>query len=176
MKWVLRLVGAVTLAALFLLGIGVLLPAGYRVERSVEIAAPPGRVYALIASPRQWPRWSAWIRRDREIVIDYDGPESGIGARSSWHSRSIGSGSIEFTDAVADRRISYALSMSNLGFRSRGDLTIDPAGAHVRVNWSHYGDFGTNPASRWFGPFMDRIVGPDFEAGLLNLKAILEGG
>ena len=175
MKWVLRLVGASMLIALFLLGIGLLLPEGYRVERSIEIAAPAGRVYAAIASPRQWQRWSAWGRRDPQMEVDYGGPESGAGARWTWRSRSAGSGSIEFVDAEADRRISY-LSRSGLGLRSHGQLAIDPAGSSVRLSWSQAGEFGANPAARWFGPFMDRMVGPDFEAGLLNLKAIMEGG
>jgi hypothetical protein len=33
---------------------------------------------------------------------------------------------------------------------------------------------GGNPVNRWFGLFMDRLVGPDFEAGLGNLKRVAE--
>ena len=36
------------------------------------------------------------------------------------------------------------------------------------------GDLGRSPINRWFGLFMDRLVGPDFEAGLANLKRISE--
>jgi hypothetical protein len=33
---------------------------------------------------------------------------------------------------------------------------------------------GSNPLNRWFGLMMDRLVGPDFEAGLANLKRLAE--
>jgi hypothetical protein len=33
---------------------------------------------------------------------------------------------------------------------------------------------GGNPVNRYFGVMMDRLVGPDFEAGLANLKALAE--
>jgi hypothetical protein len=44
------------------------------------------------------------------------------------------------------------------------------------VNWSNEGDMGASPVNRWFGLFMDRLVGPDFEAGLVNLKRLAEQG
>jgi hypothetical protein len=37
-----------------------------------------------------------------------------------------------------------------------------------------YGEHGMNPIHRWFSLFMDKLVGPDFEAGLKSLKALAE--
>jgi hypothetical protein len=36
------------------------------------------------------------------------------------------------------------------------------------------GDHGTNPVMRITGPFLDRMIGPDFAAGLAKLKRIAE--
>lgn len=36
------------------------------------------------------------------------------------------------------------------------------------------GDMGRNPLMRWFALGADRLMGPDFEAGLTNLKALAE--
>jgi hypothetical protein len=36
------------------------------------------------------------------------------------------------------------------------------------------GDLGHNPLNRWFGLFMDKMVGPDFDEGLANLRRISE--
>ncbi|HUN91270.1 MAG TPA: SRPBCC family protein [Burkholderiaceae bacterium] len=176
MGFILRAIGALVLVALLLLGVGFLLPGSYRIERSVEITAPATRVYPLIADPREWKRWSAWNRRDPAMLIDYSGPASGAGAAWSWRSRSEGNGRMEFTEAVADQRVAYALSFADDSMRSHGSLTLDAQGNRVRVAWTNEGDLGRNPAARWFGLFMDRIVGPDFEAGLRNLKSIVEGG
>jgi hypothetical protein len=55
-----------------------------------------------------------------------------------------------------------------------GDLTFTPDGNGTKVAWSINGDGGMNPIFRWFGLFMDKLVGPDFEAGLKNLKKLAE--
>ena len=43
-----------------LLAIGMMLPSGFKVQRSVEMAATPDRIYPLIVDPREWKRWSVW--------------------------------------------------------------------------------------------------------------------
>ncbi len=54
------------------------------------------------------------------------------------------------------------------------DVTLAADGAGTRVTWSMAGNMGSNPLMRWFALFGDRMVGPDFEAGLANLKALAE--
>ena len=36
-------------------------------------------------------------------------------------------------------------------------------------------DMGKNPIGKFFGLMMDKMVGPDFERGLNNLKSLCEG-
>ena len=53
-------------------------------------------------------------------------------------------------------------------------MRLRPEGSGTRVTWTNEGDMGTNPVNRYFGLMMDSMVGPDFEAGLKNLKALAE--
>jgi hypothetical protein len=53
-------------------------------------------------------------------------------------------------------------------------MKLEPAGQGTRVTWTNEGDVGSSPINRYFAQAMDRLVGPDFEAGLKNLKAIAE--
>jgi hypothetical protein len=55
-----------------------------------------------------------------------------------------------------------------------GAITLEPAGESIRVTWSNEGDLGANPINRYFGLMMDRMMGPDFEEGLNNLKRTIE--
>jgi uncharacterized protein YndB with AHSA1/START domain len=176
MKFLIR--GIVILLALvvLLLAIGLALPAQFKVQRSIEISAPASKVYPLIAAPAAWARWSIWNQRDPNMKLEYSGAASGPGARWNWQSATEGNGAMEFTDAVTDQRIAYRLSFPDFGMQSRGLLSIEPAGSGVRVTWTNEGDMGGNPVNRWFGLFMDRLVGPDFEAGLANLKKLAESG
>lgn len=171
LKWI--LVGLGALLLLFA-AVGLALPSQFRVERSVTIAAPAEKVYLLIASPAEWKRWSVWNQRDPKMQMEYSGPSAGVGARWSWRSETEGNGAMEFTEAVAGERLAYRLSFPDMGMQSTGQLRIEPAGNGVRVSWSNEGQMNANPVNRWFGLFMDRLVGPDFEAGLNNLKRLAE--
>ena len=53
-------------------------------------------------------------------------------------------------------------------------MKLEPSGQGTRVTWTNQGDVGTNPINRYFAQAMDRLVGPDFETGLKNLKALAE--
>lgn len=174
MKWLRRiLIGVVAILLLFA-AVGLALPSRFSVERSATIAAPAEKVYPLIAAPEQWKRWSAWNARDPNMQVEYSGPAAGVGARWSWRSDSEGNGAMEFTEAVAGQRVTYRLSFPDFGMESTGQLRIEPQAGGVRVRWSNEGDMGASPVNRWFGLFMDRLVGPDFEAGLANLKRLAE--
>ena len=154
--------------------IGFLMPSKYTVSRSIAINAPAEKVYALIRSPLDWPRWTVWNQRDPAMRITYSGPPSGAGARWSWESKTEGAGSMEFTAAEPNRRIEYSLVFPEFDMRSRGALTLLPEGNGTRVTWTAAGDTGANPYMHYFAALMDRMVGPDFEGGLANLKALAE--
>ena len=58
---------------------------------------------------------------------------------------------------------------------SEGAIRIEAAGAgSSKVTWSNGGDLGMNPVGRYFGLFMDRMMGPDFQSGLEKLKSKVE--
>ena len=44
----------------------------------------------------------------------------------------------------------------------------------TRVVWSARGAVGEDPISRYFAMMFDSMMGPDFEAGLANLKRTVE--
>jgi uncharacterized protein YndB with AHSA1/START domain len=171
LKWV---VGIVLLMAALLVVGGLLLSPTFSVQRSVIIDAPAPKIYALLASPRQWAQWSAWNRRDPDMQIAYSGPESGAGAAWSWSSEGEGDGKMTFTAAEPDKRLAYALYFPDFGTTSTGELNLRAEGRSTRVSWSLDGDMGANPLWRWFALFMDRLVGKDFEEGLANLKSLAE--
>ena len=161
------------LAAVLLVG-GLLLPSTFKVERSVRIDAPAGKVYPLVASPRNWPQWSVWHKRDPNMKLAYGGPDSGSGAKWAWTSGSEGDGSMLFTAAEADRRVAYEMTFADFGTTSPGEFRFAPDGAATRVTWTMNGDMGRNPLFHWIALMADGMVGKDFEAGLAGLKEAAE--
>jgi uncharacterized protein YndB with AHSA1/START domain len=173
MKIVKRVVSILVVLAVALVAIAYALPSHYRVERSVDIDAPPSRIYPLVAETAAWKRWSAWNQRDPAMTIVYAGPASGSGAQWRWHSKTEGNGEMTFTSAEVDRRIGYKLFFPDFESTATGTITFDAASpTTTRVTWTNEGELGNNPVMRWMGLSMDRMVGNDFALGLANLKAL----
>ena len=164
----------IALIAVLLIG-GMLVSSKFSVSRSVQIAAPPEKIFPLVNDPREWKKWSVWNLRDPAMDIVYSGPPSGTGAVWEWKSKSQGDGKMSFTAAVPSTRLAYDLYFPDFGTTSTGEFRFEPSGAGTTtVTWVMNGDMGKNPLYHWFALFSDRIVGPDFEVGLKALKAISE--
>ncbi|HSI59443.1 MAG TPA: SRPBCC family protein [Ideonella sp.] len=174
MKFLKILIGIVAVLALVVFGGGLLLSPKFHIERSVVAQASPDKLYPLVASPRQWKNWSAWNQRDPAMTIEYTGPEAGTGAGWAWKSAQEGDGRMEMTAAEPGKRVGYALYFPDFDKPSTGELRFEPEGSGTRVTWTMDGDMGGNPAWRWMGLMMDKMVGKDFEAGLNNLKTLAE--
>lgn len=174
MKTALKLSGAglALLVALLVLG-GWLLNPLYRVERSLLVNAPAERIYPHLDSPAGWQRWGVWYRRDAAMQVTTSGQPQGAGAAWSWTSASQGTGRLELTEVDPGRRVAYVLQIDDFA-PSQGELRLEPEGTATRVIWLMQGDVGANPLKRWLALFMDRLVGPDFEAGLGQLKTLVE--
>jgi hypothetical protein len=164
-----------------LLGLGVLLalisfllPSSYQVKRAIEINAPMEAVYPLVYDPKAWTRWSVWSRRDPGMQVTYSGAPAGAGAKWSWRSATEGGGSMEFTGADFNERVTYRVTFRDFDGVLSGRFEFAPAGKGVRVTWIAEGDVGANPLMRYFAIAMDRIQGPDFDGGLANLKQLAE--
>ena len=170
-QWTLAVIGAIALA--LVIG-GFFAPSSFLVSRTTVINAPPKKIYDLVVEPRQWSRWSVWNQRDPAMKITYKGPPFGMGAKWEWESKSEGSGSMEFTHVEPDRAVEYSLWFPAYNMKSTGALRLEASGEATRITWTNAGDVGGNPLKHYLALMMDGMVGPDFEAGLANLKALAE--
>ena len=174
MKIVLYILGGLAALVVLLTLVGLLLPRRYHVERSAVIKAQPTVVYAQVADLKAWKNWGVWFARDPQMQAVYSENTGGIGGWSAWKSKSQGNGKATLTTLTAPTYAAYSLQFEGMGFASQGSFTLTPVADGIRVVWVDAGDLGLNPLSRWFGLFLDRMIGPDFEAGLAKLKALCE--
>ncbi|SNT55587.1 Polyketide cyclase / dehydrase and lipid transport [Asanoa hainanensis] len=150
----------------------------YTVVRSIEIAAPPERVYAKIADFHNWTQWSPWEDVDPALHREYSGAPAGPGAAYSWSgNRQAGVGRMEIVSAQEPSDVTIDLAFEK-PFKSRNEIIfqVEPAADGSRVTWTMIGpkSFGI----RLMGLFksMDQMIGPDFEKGLGRLKTVSEAG
>ena len=136
MKWLKRiLLTLVSLVALLVI-VGMMLPSGFKVQRSITVAAPAEKIYALLADPREWKRWAIWNQRDPAMQIQYSGAAQGTGAKWSWQSKTEGNGAMEFTAAVPYKHVDYALSFPD----RRHVVARDPAARARRQRHARHVD------------------------------------
>jgi uncharacterized protein YndB with AHSA1/START domain len=151
-------------------------PNSFRVERRAVIQAPPEKIYALIEDFHRWVAWSPWEGRDPALRRSFSGTDRGKGAVYAWEgNKQVGSGRMEIVDATTPSNIRIKLDfLKPFEAHNTADFTITPQGGGSTVNWAMHG-----PAPLMFRVMqmfmsMDKMVGKDFEMGLVNLRKAAE--
>jgi uncharacterized protein YndB with AHSA1/START domain len=149
----------------------------FTVERTIEIDAPPERVFDAIVDFHRWLDWSPWEGLDPNLNRTYTGPESGVGAVYEWSgTRKVGAGRMEIVDATSPTSVGIKLDfLKPFKSHSQTRFTLTPGGGTTIVTWAMKGP--KTFATRVMGIFtsMDKLVGGDFEKGLAQLKVVAEG-
>ena len=156
------------------LAVAYLLPRYATVSRSVEIAAPPAVVYPIVSDLRRFNEWSPWSARDPKATYTFTGPVDGVGQTMNWASKNpqLGSGKIAITTLSPDSQVGWTIEFGRQ--RATSLIKLEPSGTGSKITWDFSSDLGFNPVLRYFGLGFDKMVGPDYEAGLAKLKAVAE--
>lgn len=171
LKWIFYLVAAVALVVV----VGsFLLPAQAVVSRSIEIAAPPDKVFAIVGDLRRFDEFSPWADRDPNIAYSFEGTESGLGQIMRWSSDNpdVGSGSQRIIEYDPPNYAELALDFGTMG-RAIASWDLVPSETGTTATWGFRSDLKGIP-EKWFGLMFDRWIGPDYEKGLAKLKTVAE--
>jgi uncharacterized protein YndB with AHSA1/START domain len=162
----LLVIAAVVLAAAIFIATR---PPTFRIERSADINAPAARVFALINNFREWERWSPWEKLDPTMKKTFSGSAEGPGAVYAWSGNSkAGEGQMTLLSSTPGEHISIELKFIRpFAAANLAKFQLTRKGTATHVVWSMEGK--SNLISRAFPPFMDKMVGKDFEKGLANL-------
>ena len=151
-------------------------PDSFRIERSINIEALPERVFPLIADLHNFNLWNPWAKKDPNAKNTYSGSESGVGSKYAWEgNKNVGKGSMEVAKLTPSSEVVYKLDfISPFEAHNQAIFSLTPHGESTTVSWAMEGpaNFMTKVMHTLFS--MDKMVGPDFEAGLADLKALAE--
>jgi carbon monoxide dehydrogenase subunit G len=141
-----------------------------RIEKSVEIKAPPEKVWEMLAFDRM-PEWMYWksVAFISEVRTAEDKYRVGVSARvSEKHAKY----DLEITESLKNEKIMYS-SKGIAGGRSHLTLTytLKPVKGGTEVTYA-CACWGWGILCSICGLFGDRIFG--VESSLNNLKSILE--
>ncbi|WP_290643515.1 SRPBCC family protein [Aquabacterium sp.] len=170
------MIGGLTLltATALLLAYASTRPNEFRVERRLRIAAPPDKLWPLIGELRAFNRWNPYERKDPAIKGRYSGAATGPGSRYEWESDKVGVGGLEITGQQPGQAVQMKLDfVKPFEAHNQAEFRLVPqSDGSTEVIWSMQGP--ANLISKVIGVFinMDKMVGRDFEDGLVNLQQI----
>jgi uncharacterized protein YndB with AHSA1/START domain len=151
-------------------------PGRFSVRREITVRAPAEKIFPLINDFHQWGAWSPYEHRDPALKRTYSGAESGKGAVYGWEgNNNVGSGRMEILESTTPSKIVIKLDFFKpFEGHNTAEFTMLPQGDATHVSWLMHG-----PApfmNKLMQVFMnlDKMIGKDFEAGLVNLKTVTE--
>jgi uncharacterized protein YndB with AHSA1/START domain len=170
LKWLAYLIIAL---AVIVVGGSFLLPTQAVVSRSMEIAAPPEKIFAIVGDARRFNEFSPWADLDPNIKYTFEGSETGIGQKMVWTSDNpnVGSGSQTIFEYTPPTHVASELDFGGMEAIAQWDLT--PTAGGTLATWGFKAPLD-GIAARWFGLLFDRWVGADYEKGLTKLKSVAE--
>jgi hypothetical protein len=129
-------------------------PAAYRVERAVEVAAPPERAYAAVDG----------VEAIAKILVLFGDP---------WDPRT---GQVSIEERVAGERLRMRLDLVKpMKSTVVCELAFARAGEGTRVTWTMDGTHNLAGKAASMVMNTDRMLGADLEKSLARLKAAAEG-
>lgn len=185
MRFLVELLVAAMLVALFFVGLGFVIPSKATVERSLTIERPAIHVFDAVSSVQRIAEWGPWNAYEPNLRFDISGPAQGVGARASWSGADPRTGrGIQEVRAAETRRDDTGVRVvaglvrldMNLGQNRDGEgvIIIEPAQIGVKVTWRYDVEFGLNLVERYRGLYIDGEIGDELALGLTRLKAMLE--
>lgn len=150
-------------------------PDTFHVARSASVKAPPERVFALINDLHSFNQWNPYERKDPSLKGTYGATRSGRGASYAWESDKVGVGSMEIMDTVPASKVTMRLDfVKPFEAHNTAEFTLRHEADVTQVTWSMEGGVPFFAKLLHLVFNMDKMVGKDFEQGLVNLKTLAE--
>jgi effector-binding domain-containing protein len=148
---------------------------GYDVTREITTEASPEKIWNQISTFEEWQNWSPWKEKDSTLISEYAGTPGTVGSKTSWVGNPdlSGTGSMTINEVLPNSKLGYDLQFGEFS-SSKGFIEISEVNGTSKIVWNDKGDlpFFMRPMAL-FGMF-DKMMGPDFEAGLASIKKLAE--
>ena len=147
----------------------------YDVQRTKVIRGPEEVVFNVVNDYKTWPSWSPWLGQDPEAKLTFGETTKGVGGTYAWSGEVIGDGNMEtlFTekDSISQKlnftipRVSTSAVYWNFKKVNKG----------TAVTWGMKGELDfMEKAYMLYAGGMDKLMGPDYERGLVKLDSIVQ--
>jgi hypothetical protein len=160
---------------LLIIILALVIPKRFHLEREIIINKPIAEVFPYLRSLKNQDNWSVWGKRDPNMKREFRGTDENVGFVNAWEgNKDVGKGEQEIMGIEEFERIDFQLrfekpfKMTNDAYLITEPIALDK----TKVRWGFTG-ISSRPMNV-FSSLMKGTLAKDFDAGLLNLKRILE--
>ncbi len=159
-----------------LAGVIALQPDTFTLSRSITINAPAEKAFVLVNDFHNWKQWSPWAKLDLAEKETFSGSTQGEGAMFAWDGNSkVGAGKMTITKASPFTSIDITTDFIRpMKATHSVQFSFVPEGNNTRVTWTMSGKKCVLAKACCLVRSMEKMVGPDFEKGLAQLKVAAE--
>ena len=176
MIYVFYALGAFAALIALIVIVALLRPSGFRIARSMTIAATPQMLFPYIDSMQGFQQWNPYKEKDPNTIHELSGPENGPGSTLRWTGNAnVGAGIMTIMNHVHDQQVEIDLEFLK-PFPGHNVVTfsLQPHGSDTVVTWCMTGRYALIPKIVGLFISMDCMIGTDFENGLKQLKVLSE--
>ena len=171
---ILKIIGIVLgcLVAIIIV-LGLIAPKEFKIERSIVIPTSNKEVvFKNISTWSDFLKWNPWSSKDPNQKLTYSGTEGQVGANYKWQGNdSVGEGEMTITAITPFEEVDMDLHfIKPFEANNKTIFKMTPEGQGYKVSWEMNGasPFPFNIVNLFMD--MEKMIGPDFEQGLKNLK------
>jgi hypothetical protein len=152
-------------------------PSEFRVARGTTICALPAVIFAEVNDFHKWEAWNPWGKIDPAMKQTYEGAPMGTGAIYAWAgNKEVGEGRMTITESRPNDLIRIKLEFFKpFAGNSIAEFTFKPEANQTAVTWSMAGENNFMAKAIHLFMNMDKMIGSQFEKGLADMKAVVEG-
>ena len=168
------------LLVVLIVGLGIVIslqPNTFAIERSATMHATPAEVFAQVNDLAKWDAWSPWKKLDPNPKTKLSNPSFGKGATFEWSGNDeIGEGILTIVASQPDERVEIEQEFVR-PFAGKALIAFEFLPYHngeTLVVWNMTGKNDFIGKAMCLVMNMDAMVGPKFEEGLANMKAVVE--
>ncbi|XVJ64785.1 MAG: hypothetical protein HEQ40_00925 [Lacibacter sp.] len=166
----------ITGLAIMLTMIGLVIPSSVKISRGIIVDADSVKVYQQLSDVKEWGQWMPWVTADEGALVQTSPVTNAPGTFFKWNGlNKNNSGTITLLslspNLITTKYELKEMNDSEGGFRIR---TLPNNLSQCEVQWFMEYKLKWYPWERFYGIFLDHIIGSSFDKGLQELKNYLE--
>jgi hypothetical protein len=156
--------------------IGLVIPSRAKISRGIIIEADSATVYKALSDVKEWNQWLPWITADSGAIVQLSPITNAKGSYFKWKGMQHKNAGFITIQELKPQLIELFYQIEEMndaegGFRI---YASDSTNQRTEVLWFMEYKLKWYPWERFYGIFIDPVVGTSFEQGLSNLKVKLE--